>query len=145
MNRKVFVVPPPEAKQEGKLWLLKKYAYRLIDGSHSLYLELKEKLEQLGIREVSRNTALFTMHIEGKLVGLVCSHVDDLLMAGDKNFKMFLSDKILKIFKFSKVEWNKFKYLGCEVEKLINGDFSLNQNSYIQNLKEVDLPTDRNS
>ena len=92
----------------------------MIDGSNLFYLELKEKLEQLGIREVSGNTALFTMHIEGKLVGLVCSHVDDLLMAGDKNFKMFLSDKILKIFKFSKVEWNKFKYLGCEnVEKCI--------------------------
>ena len=94
------------------------------------------------MREVSENTALFTMHIEGKLVGLVCSHEDDLLKAGDKNFNMFLSDKTLKMFKFSKVEWNTFKNLGCEVEKLINGDFSLNQNSYIQNFKEVDLPTD---
>ena len=34
------------------------------------------------------------------------------------------------MFKLSKIEWNKFKYLDCKVEKLRNGDISLNQNSY---------------
>ena len=97
------------------------------------------------MREVSGNSALFTMHIDGTLIGLVCSHVDDLLMAGNEKFKTILSDKVLKMFKFSKVEWNKFKYLGCQVEKLQNGDISLNQNDYIKNLEDVDGPSGRNS
>ena len=41
LQRKVFVIPPPEAKQDGKLWLMKKAAYGLIDGSRLFYLELK--------------------------------------------------------------------------------------------------------
>ena len=145
LKRKVFVIPPPEAKQDGKLWLMKKAAYGLIDGSRLFYLQLKEKLEQLGMREVSGNSALFTMHSDGKLIGLVCSHVDDLLMAGNEKFKTILTDKVLKMFKFSKVEWKKFKYLGCQVEKLENGDISLNQNDYITNLDDVDIPAGRNS
>ena len=145
LDRKVFVIPPPEAKQDGKLWLLEKAAYGLIDGSRLFYLELKTRLEKIGLREVSGNTALFTMHDEGKLIGLVCSHVDDLLMAGNQRFKKLVSDQILKSFLFSKVEWNKFKYLGCEVTKLDNGDISLNQNKYIQKLEEVHLPSGRNS
>ena len=85
------------------------------------------------------------MHHEGKLIGLVCSHVDDLLMAGNIRFKKLVSDEILKMFQFSKVERNKFKYLGCEVEKLSNGDISLNQKEYILKLDEVEIPSSRSS
>ena len=108
-------------------------------------MELKDKLEQIGMRKVSGNSALFTMHVKGKLIGLVGSHVDDLLMAGNTMFKKLISDKILKMFQFSKIEWHKFKYLGCQIEKLENGDISLNQNDYIQKLDTVEIPSGRNA
>ena len=97
------------------------------------------------MRKVSGNSALFTMHVKGKLIGLVGSHVDDLLMAGNTMFKKLISDKILKMFQFSKIEWHKFKYLGCQIEKLENGDISLNQNDYIQKLDTVEIPSGRNA
>ena len=53
-----------------------------MDGLRLFYLELKEKLLKLGMSEVSGDSALFTMQKDGKLIGLVCSHVDDLFMAG---------------------------------------------------------------
>ena len=145
LERDVYVVPPPEAKQDGKLWLLNKAAYGLIDGSRLFYLQLKDKLESIGMREVSGNSALFTMHLKGKLIGLVSSHVDDLFMAGNKQFKKLIAEKILNLFKFSKVEYSKFKYLGCEVKKQTNGDISLNQNDYIQKLEVIAIPEGRNS
>ena len=43
LERKVFVVPPTEAKQNGKLWLLEKGAYGLVDGSRLFYLQIKWK------------------------------------------------------------------------------------------------------
>ena len=82
------------------------------------------------MREVSGNSALFTMHSEGKLIGLVCSHVDDLFMAGNTRFKKLISEKILKMFQFSKVEQSRFKYLGCEVVKHANGDIALTFRSW---------------
>ena len=43
------------------------------------------------------------------------------------------------------MERNTFKYLGCEIEKLSNGDIALNQDEYIQKIEEVSTPTNRNS
>ena len=145
LDRKVYVVPPPEAHLKGVLWLLEKAAYGLVDGSRLFYLELKAKLEGLGMKEVSSDSGLFTMHLNGKLIGIICSHVDDLFIAGDEIFQAGVVRKLFNLFKFSKVENKKFKYLGCEVEKLENGNITLNQNDYIEKIAEVDLPSRRNS
>ena len=145
LSRKVYVLPPPEARQDGKLWLLQKGAYGLIDGSRLFYLELKDKLEQLGMRTVSGDQALFTKHEDGKLVGILCVHVDDLLMGGNEQFRNSIHKKLLNIFHFSKIEENKFKYLGCEIEKSDDGDIYLNQKDYIMKIEEVNVPAGRNS
>ena len=145
LDENVLVVPPPEANEKGKLWLLKKAAYGLIDGSRLFYLELKDKLEKLGLKSVSGDPALFTLHRCGSLIGIVCLHVDDLFMAGNHEFKNVLVKKLEKYFKFSKMEENNFKYLGCDIKKLSNGDISLNQNEYIENLVGVKVPDERNS
>ena len=145
LQRKVFVIPPAEAKESETLWLLQKGAYGLLDGSRLFYLELKKKLEDLGMKLVSGDPALFTIHENGKLIGLVCIHVDDLLMAGNNRFRQVITEKLIRHFKFSKIEERKFKYLGCRIEKLPSGDITLNQNDYIQNIKEVLVPSMRNS
>ena len=81
----------------------------------------------------------------GKLVGLVCVHVDDLLMAGNNIFRQLVVKNLMKHFKFSKLEERKFKYLGCEIEQLPTGDITVNQEEFIKNIKEVDLPTKMNT
>ena len=48
LDQEVYVVPPVEANQPGKLWLLVKAAYGLIDGSRMFYLDLKNKLQNIG-------------------------------------------------------------------------------------------------
>ena len=145
LDRNVLVVPPPEANDGGKLWLLKKAAYGLIDGSRLFYLELKNKLEKLGLKMVSADSALFTLHRSGKLVGIVCMHVDDLFMTGNSHFKQIMTKELATFFKFSKVEEHKFKFLGCEIEKHANGDITLNQSEYISKIEEVIVPEKTNS
>ena len=78
--------------------------------------------------------------MDGKLIGMVCTHVDDLLLCGNDIFKKIISEQLFKIFKFSKVEHNKFTYLGCQIEKLPNDNISLNQDEYIQKLEDVATP-----
>ena len=145
LDREVFVPPPPEAKLKGKLWKLKKAAYGLIDGARLFYLELRETLIKLGLKNVSGDPALFTYHKDGKLEGFVCFHVDDLFVAGSSAFRNIFLHEVSRKFKFSKVESNRFKYLGCQVEKLANGDIELNQNDYIASIDEVEVTSKSNS
>ena len=145
LDRNVFVIPPPEAKQEGMLWLLQKGAYGLMDGSRLFYLEFKEKLEKFGMKVLSGDSAIFTMHEDAKLIGLVCLHVDNIFMLGNQTFKQLVKNKLARMFQFSKIEERKFKYLGCEIEKLGNGNISLNQNKYIENIPDVSVPLKKNS
>ena len=109
LDREVFVIPPVEAQEDGMLWLLKKGAYSLIDGSRLFYLELKKKLEKIRMKVVSGDSALFTMHKNSKLIGLVSIHVDDFFMAGNQEFKKLVIGQLMKHFQFSKIEENKFK------------------------------------
>ena len=106
---------------------------------------MKKVLETLGLKALSGDSAFFTFHVKGKLVGFVCLHVDDLLMAGNIQFEKTVVTKLMETFKFSKLEHRKFDYLGCQIEKLSSGDISLNQDKYIQNIKEVLIPSKRNS
>ena len=145
LKRKVYVIPPPEANEDGNLWLLEKAAYGLLDGSRLFYLEMKKVLETLGLKALSGDSAFLTFHIKGKLVGFVCLHVDDLLMAGNLQFEKTVVTKLMETFKFSKLEQSKFDYLGCQIEKLSSGYISLNQDKHIQNIKEVLIPSKRNS
>ena len=145
LDREVYVIPPAEANQKGKLWLLQKGAYGLLDGSRLFYLQLKDKLEQLGLKQVSGDPAMFTYHKDGKLQGIVCLHVDDLLLMGKECFKNMVPLQLFNMFKFSKVEENQFKYLGCQIQKQRNGDICLNQNEYIRNIADVDCPARRNN
>ena len=91
------------------MWRLEKGAYGLLDGSRLFYLELKKTLEKLGMKTLSGDQAFFTMHKNGKLIGFVCVHVDDLLMSGNDLFNKLIINNLLKQFKFSKIEKQKFK------------------------------------
>ena len=102
LDREVFVIPPVEAQEDGMLWLLKKGAYSLIDGSRLFYLELKKKLEKIRMKVVSGDSALFTMHKNSKLIGLVSIHVDDFFMAGNQEFKKLVIGQLISIFSFQK-------------------------------------------
>ena len=140
LQRKVYVLPPPEAKEHGKLWLLEKGAYGLIDGSRLFFIELKKTLERLGMRALSGDSAFFTCHKAEKLLGFICIYVDDLLMCGNRDFEKLIVDKLMKQFKFSKLERGKFSYLECKIERKENGDISLNQNTYIEKIEEITVP-----
>ena len=115
LKRQIFVKPPKEANVDGKLWLLLQGAYGIVDGGRLFYLRLSEKLTELGMHRVHSDGALFTYVKAGKLHGVVTTHSEDLILAGDEIFEIDISSKMQQIFKFSKIENNSFKYCGCNV------------------------------
>ena len=137
LDRKIFVKPPTEANREGKLWLLLQAAYGILDGGRMFYLKLSETLESLGLHRVHADGALFTYVKDGKLHGLVASHVDDLLITGDDVFKHEVEEKLQETFIFSKIEEGCFKYCGCRISAKEDGSIELDQNEYVKVLEKI--------
>ena len=86
MNRDIYVRPPKEANVHGKLWLLLQGAYGIVDGGRLFYLKLSEKLLSLGMHRIHSDGAMFSYVKDGKLHGIVTTHSDDLILAGDDAF-----------------------------------------------------------
>ena len=140
LKRKVFVKPPKEAKTEGKLWLLLQGAYGIVDGGRLFYLKLSEKLIGLGMHRIHSDGALFTFVKDGRLQGIIATHSDDLILAGNDTFEEEITAKLQEMFQFSKIEENKFKYCGCNIKCRKDGTIELDQNDYIEKLEEVEIP-----
>ena len=135
LDREVFVRPPSEANTDNKLWLLSQGAYGILDGGRLFYLRLSERLQELGMHKVHSDGALFTYVKDGKLQGLVASHVDDLIMTGNETFQTEILQKLNETFKFSKIEEKSFKYCGCNIVSQDDGSIELDQNDYIDSLQ----------
>ena len=138
LQRQIYVKPPPEAGLSGKLWLLKKAAYGISDGGRMFNLRLVQELKHLGMHQVHADGTLFTYVKEGKLHGMIVSHVDDLLIMGDKKFEEEIEKKLPDSFQFSKMETKSFKYCGCQITKQDNGDILLDQIQYVDLLQEIE-------
>ena len=133
LERDVFVKPPKEADSEGKLWKLLQGAYGISDGGRLFAAELSE----LGMHKIHSDEAFFTYNKNGKLHGLIVSHVDDWFVAGDKVFEKDVIEKLNKKFKFSKIQKNSLNHLGCKIEMKSDGGIELDQNEYTDALKRI--------
>ena len=146
VERKIYVKPPIEANADGKLWLLLQGAYGILDGGRLFYLRLAEQLQHLGMHKVHSDGAFFTYVKEGKLLGLIALHVDDLMIAGNDQFQADIVSNLKKTFLFSKIEDKTFKYCGSNITANNDGSIQLDQNDYIDTLKKMDIlegPDDR--
>lgn len=137
----MFVEPPPEAKTEGEIWRLLKAGYGLYDSARLWYLEVIKLLEECGMTQVTGDEATYYYRVNNKLEGIVILHVDDFLTLGSDLFFELVVKKIKQKFKLSKVERDKFRFCGIDVEVTPEGIF-INQNEYANAIKEI--PVDKN-
>merc|ERR1711867_5586 len=104
LDREVFVRPPDDIKKEGVVWKLLKPLYGLDDASRKFYLKVKETLQELRLKTLPGDDAFYYKHKNGKLMGLILSHVDDFTIAGDTDFVKRIVTGIKERFTVSKVE-----------------------------------------
>ena len=136
LERDVYMEPPIEVKKSGIVWKLKKSVYGLYDASRSWYMAVKEELKTFGMKSSSGDEAFFNMRKDGELFGMTVLHVDDFLVAGKPEFLEELSIKLKKRFTFGKIELNKFKFTGLNIEQTKEGIF-VDQIEYIQSIQPI--------
>ncbi|XP_057309261.1 uncharacterized protein LOC130647426 [Hydractinia symbiolongicarpus] len=130
IDRELYIRPPKEAYKEGTVWKLKTCVYGLNDASRTWYLKVYEELTKLNVKVCKYNPGLFYWHHNGKLAGIISTHVDDFCWGGSEYFEREVIEEIRKIFQVGVEKSVAFKYLGINLSCKDN-EIMLDQISYI--------------
>ena len=71
---------------------------------------------EYGCNRSKYDFALFLHFKEGKLVGFIAMHVDDLIHAGTEDFNKEIIEPLKKFFKFGSMSKEAFKYVGWQLQ-----------------------------
>ena len=134
IDRDVYLKPPKEAEvPDGKIWKLKKSLYGLYDGARQFYLSVRETLLSLGCHICSVDPSLFFyFDCTGQLAGLLISHVDDFLHAGNQEFDSRVMNPLRTRFVAGKVENVVFRYVGFDVLQKTGGSIEIRMDQYLE-------------
>ena len=139
LDRKVYLRPPKQANVPGKLWLLRKCVYGLNDASRYWYMRVREELIKLRCQCSKADPAVFYLHVNGQLEGLIVSYVDDFIWAGSENFKLNIINKVKSIFPISAEDSVTFRYVGKDIYQDSKGIY-VNQLKFVdEDLQEIDV------
>ena len=145
IERELFLKPPKHAKTRN-LWRLLQCPYGLSDASRQWYLRVVYELCQLGGKQSKYDKAVFMWHDHhGALKGIVASHVDDFIVAGNKDFHKNVVSQIHTVFAIGSEESCSFKYIGMDIS-VTNLKIELSMNEYVFAVNPLDMslfPSDK--
>ena len=171
-SRKLWVKLPAESLQllgadEDTRMLLLKPCYGQIDAPRGWYLEAVDRLLRAGLRQHPLDPCCFLVYEtdsssydtddpihqevsslgDDKLVGMVITHVDDMLGSGCPKSPRY--QEVIQHLKenFSFREWKqdlpKLEYCGCEIASTPEGGRKLNQEQYMGKISPITFNKNR--
>ena len=138
IERELFLRPPKEFRNTGKIWKLKKVVYGLSDASRVWYMRVVDELLRINCTISEFDKALFLWKSNGKTAGILLVHVDDFLWCGSDAFGTEVISKLKATFRISKESEKAFKYLGIEL-KTCENYLDVNQKSYTDSIKPIEI------
>ena len=112
--------------------------YGLADALRMWYLTLQKTLLKAGARKRELDEAVFFWSYEGNLEGVICCHVDDILLGGSVTFNSRIIQVIKDTFHISQESLGSFKYVGLNITQ--DEDFtSVHQYGYVSEVKEIEI------
>ena len=100
---------------------------------------------QLGWRSCRHEPCLMTWHVRGRLEGLMCFHVDDVMISGprdDSEFKRMM-DKVKRLYEWSEWEQHEFDQCGCRIRQATDKSVTVDQESYARKISLITLSAHR--
>ena len=141
IDRDVILIPPPEYRKQhpGIVWKVIKRIYGLRDAPRGWFLELDTYLKSLGAKKSCLDNALYLFRREGKLIGFVLSHVDDLCFGGEPEFHNGVISKVMRKYVIGAAEVESFVYTGWNLDQDSSG-IRITQKDYLEgvNLEEFE-------
>ena len=139
LQRDVYVVPPKDLAETGIIWKLKKPLYGLNDASRRFWLRVKKIFEDESLKTLPGDEAFYYKNIDGNLIGMIITHVDDFQIAGTEDFIKNILKKLHSSLTVSKTERDSYRFTGIDVRK-VNSGIELSMEDYaasIENIREI--------
>ena len=134
LEREVYIKPPKEAGvNNGKIWKLNKCLYGLSDASRQFYMSVKDVLLNCNCTNSIGDASFFYYKTNNGLEGVVVSHIDDFLHAGNEKFETEVIKVLVDKFCAGKVEEKTFSYVGIQLKQGEKGIY-MNQKYYTDNI-----------
>ena len=145
-DRVVTVRPPPEAGlPKGKLWQLLISLYGLDDASYRFFVKTRTVFKKLGLRQSKYDPSLFLDKTkDGEIRGMIGTHVDDFLLAGNRKWLDDIIKRIKENFLLGKVESGSYLYCGHRIRSK-DGQVTIDQREYVNDIKPLVIPPGRKS
>ena len=137
LTRTVYMNPPIQYRTPGKVWLLKKPVYGLADSGRLWYQRLREEIIKLGCIELTGDGACFHFNKNGRCIGILGTHVDDLIYGGTPEFEDRVIKPLMQSFNISKSDHDSFVFCGMSLRQ--NSDYSIivSQKDYAQTIEDL--------
>ena len=86
LKREIFIQPPKDVANDGKIWRLLKPIYGLDEANRRFWLTVKKILKEEDMAPLTGDEAFYFKRNENGLIGCLLTHVDDFLIAGTDDF-----------------------------------------------------------
>ena len=141
-ERDTPVLRPPYGceEKEGTLWSCKKVIYGHGDAPRLWFLSLKKYLQSLGFVAIAEDTCVYVYRFEGKIIGQLLVHVDDVLYAGVDGFNEWIFTALQDKYGVKTRQAGEIKFCGVWIEQDIeNKLIYVDQHPYIGLLEETKI------
>ena len=125
--------------------VLTKACHGLIDAPRRWWKSFVRDAQQLGWRSCRHEPCLMTWHVRGRLKGLVCFHVDDIMISGSKGHPEFkrMLDKVKPLCERSEWEQHEFDQCGCRTRQATDKSVTVDQESYARKISLITMSAHR--
>merc|ERR1712115_658549 len=100
------------------------------------YLKVRETLINFNLNTLPGEDTVYYQHVNGNLIGMLLSHVDDFTITGTNEFVNRIVEGLKKIFTISKIEENNFRYTGLDV-KTTDERIKISMEDYANSINEI--------
>ena len=152
VEREIFADPPEEVRQmmgmkPHEVWRILKAVYGLLHAPRAWADKLSKELKAHGWIQSKLEPCVFRLYDSQKqLVGLIGTHVDDLVCCGSGELYKQKIHELRESFPFGswrEVSHEPTKFCGCEIVQHADHSVELNQERYAEGINEIPLTRER--
>ena len=124
---------------------VKKACYGLVDAPLEWYRSVSSFFNQLKLKRCWADPCCWTFTHNNQLEGIISGHVDDFVFSGNESSTAWQSvlAAIKQEYKWTDWESGTFVQCGVKVEAHSDGSYSLSQESYVEDLKYINIRAHR--